>query len=68
VKPLPGGKAKRLNFKRFQTGVVKVGPIWNESKQSVTAGLWAWSQTVFSASAAVCRQGCAPADRADGNP
>jgi hypothetical protein len=32
------GKAKRFNFKIFQTAVVKAGPVWNESKQKV-AGL-----------------------------
>jgi len=35
VKPQPWGKAKRLNFKIFQTALVKRGPIWNESKQPV---------------------------------
>ena len=26
------GKAKKINFKQFQTAVVKPSPIWNESK------------------------------------
>ena len=37
VKPQPWGKAKRLNFKIFQTALVKRRPIWNESKQAVSA-------------------------------
>jgi hypothetical protein len=39
VKPQPQGKAKRFNFKGFQTVVVKRRPVWNGSKQPVTAGL-----------------------------
>jgi hypothetical protein len=41
MKPQPQGKAKRLNFKIFQIAVVKRWPIWNESKQAVTAALLA---------------------------
>lgn len=32
------GKAKRINFKQFQTAVVKPSAIWNESKQLLNAG------------------------------
>jgi hypothetical protein len=39
VKPRPLGKAKRLNFKIFQTALVERGPIWNESKQPATGDL-----------------------------
>jgi hypothetical protein len=37
------GKAKRINFKQFQTAVVKPSPIWNESKKLLNAALTASS-------------------------
>ena len=36
VKAQARGKAKRFNFKIFQTAVVEAGAIWNESKQAIT--------------------------------
>lgn len=36
VKAQARGKAKRFNFKIFQTAVVKAGAIWNKSKQAMT--------------------------------
>jgi hypothetical protein len=47
VKPQPRGKAKRFNFKVFQTAVVKLGPLWNKSKQAILPALLAGSQTVL---------------------
>ena len=45
MKPQAARKAKRFNFKIFQTGLVKPRPIWNESKQPLALDLCAWSQT-----------------------
>ena len=40
VKGQPQGKAKRLNFKIFQTVVVKRRAVWNQSKQPLRAVCW----------------------------
>jgi hypothetical protein len=58
VKPQRQGKAKRLNFKIFQTVVVKRRPNWNESKQPLAApsvGLITDATTDLAVSATVCR-------------
>src|SRR5262245_14756318 len=40
LKPQPRGKAKRFNFKVFQTAMVKREAIWNESKQWFSPVRW----------------------------